>query len=379
MPVSVACPYCRTTFAVGDPAAHRAVCPRCEETVPVRPVTGSETAAPATSPLEHRLTSPKWFKPALYASCVASVVILAVGLWWVFSEPKRPVTNPTNREPDGVGPPITLAGVGYLPGTVQLVAAVRPGPLGADPRLRLAELGLPKPILDALDRLGVPLSQIDHVAVGVTALPNNAIPQVVASLVLNRPPLDEDAVLKAVGAERVSGGNHPRYKATVGGVPVHTLRVSPTVYVFATEPKDLDAVGQNRPAMGDQFRPVLREEIMNRLSPASFAWAVAVGDDRWVDLPSIKLLASILKRDDLLTRFGTGRAMAVGLSLEPGPCLRVAVQAADERAVADWFGQQLAGEGTVVEKGGGWASVATPGPLPDVVDKLARLIPPLKK
>jgi hypothetical protein len=55
------------------------------------------------------------------------------------------------------------------------------------------------------------------------------------------------------------------------------------------------------------------------------------------------------------------------------------VQAADERTVADRFGQQLAGEGTVVEPGDGWASVATPGPLPDVVDKLARLIPPVKK
>jgi hypothetical protein len=347
--------------------------------VPVRPVTAEEAAIPAVSYPAEKLTSPKWFKPALYASCVASVVILAVGLWWVFSEPKRPVTIPTTRDPDGVGPPITLAGVGYLPGTVQLVAAVRPGPLGADPRPRLAEIGLPKPILDALDRLGVPLSQIDHVAVGVTALPNNAIPQVFASLVLNRPPSDEDAVLKAVGAERVSGGDHPRYKATVGGVPVHALRVSPTVYVFATEPKDLDAVGQNRPAMGDQLRPVLREAMMNRLSPASFAWAVAVGDDRWVDLPSVKLLASIFKRDDLLTRFATGRAVAAGLSLEPDPWLRVAVQAADERVVANWFGQQLAGEGTVVEMGDGWASAATPVPLPDIATRLSKLIPPSKK
>jgi hypothetical protein len=325
------------------------------------------------------LTSPKWFKPAFFVSFVASIVILAVGLWWVFSEPKRPVTNPTTRDPDGIGPPITLAGLGYLPNSVQLIAAVRPGPLGADPRLRLAEFGLPKPILDTLDRLGVPLSQIDHVAVGVTALPNNAIPQVVACLALNRPPVDEDAVLHAVGAERVSGGDHPRYRATVGGVPVHALRVSPTVYVFATEPKDLDGVGQNRPAKGDQLRPVLREVITNRLSPASFAWVVAAGDDRWVELPFAKLVATFFKREDLLTRFAAGRAAAVGLSLEPDPWLRVAVQAADERAVADWFGQQLAGEGTVVEAGDGWASVATSGPLPDVVDKLARLFPPAKK
>ena len=34
---------------------------------------------------------------------------------------------------------------------------------------------------------------------------------------------------------------------------------------------------------------------------------------------------------------------------------------------------------TVVEAGDGWASVATPGPLPDVAAKLGRLLPPARK
>jgi len=344
--------------------------------VPVRPIEGVVT--PATAPAD-TLTSPGWFKPALYASCVLSLVILAAGLWWVFSEPKRPGTTPTGREADGLRPPVALAGLGYLPKTVQLVAAVRPGPLGPDPRAKLAEAGLPSRLLSALDGLGVPLSQVDHVALGVTALPGNAIPQVVAALVLTAPPANEDAVLKAVGAERVSGGDHPRYKATVGGFPVHAVRVSPTVYVFATEPKDLDGLEHARPVMAEHLRPPLREAMTSRLSPASFAWAVAVGDDRWTELPSVKLLASILKREDLLTRFAAGRAAAVGLSLEPDPWLRVAVQTADDRAAADWVGQQWAGEGTVVETGDGWATAATPCPLQDVAAKLGRLLPPARK
>ena len=36
MPATFPCPYCRTPVPVPDPAAARAVCPRCGETVAVR-------------------------------------------------------------------------------------------------------------------------------------------------------------------------------------------------------------------------------------------------------------------------------------------------------------------------------------------------------
>src|SRR5262245_28980669 len=112
MPVSIVCPYCRTPFSVDDPAVHRAVCPRCGETVPVRPAeAGADVNPVAIAPTE-TLTSPRWFKPTFFASCITALVILVIGLWWVFSDPKRPGSNPTARDPDGTRPPSALTGVG---------------------------------------------------------------------------------------------------------------------------------------------------------------------------------------------------------------------------------------------------------------------------
>ena len=105
----------------------------------------------------------------------------------------------------------------------------------------------------------------------------------------------------------------------------------------------------------------------------------AAGDDQWTKLPSAKALALVFKREDLLKRFASGRAVALGLSLEPDPWLRVAVNAEDVQPVGDWFGQQLAGDQTKVELVEGWATVVVPCPLKDVSTHLGKLIPPSQK
>ena len=126
--------------------------------------------------------------------------------------------------------------------------------------------------------------------------------------------------------------------------------------------------------------PALRDALVNQLSPASFAWVVAAGNDRWIDLPSIQALAKIvLKREDLLPLFSAGRVGVIGLSLEPDPVLRVVVKTDDARAVGDWFARRWADERTTVEPGDEWAIVTTPCPLAEVANKIAKLIPPAKK
>ena len=386
MPVTTTCPYCRTSFPVENPAAQRAVCPKCGETVSVKAVAQSAPLA-STAPAPS-LTSPKWFKPALYASCVAAVVILVVGLWLIYSGDRKPIESPpSSREQDGIRPPISLAGLGYLPGSTQVIVAVRPGPLVAigdatrtDPKQKLAEVGLPKPVLDAVDRLGVPLTQIDHFAVGLVLSPDNTYPRVVAVLVLSKPQADEAAWWKGIGAERVSGGEHPRYKATFGVLPVHAVRAEPTVYVFATEPKDLDGLDQSRPTNGDHLRPALWD-MLGEPAKSCVVRVGGCGGGRTLDRPAfVKFAAKFSKREDLLPAFAPGRAVAIGLSMEPDPVLRVAVKADDAKRVRDWFGQQFASEeGTQVETGDGWAAVNTPCPIAEVPARLGKLVPAMKK
>lgn len=384
MPVTIACPYCRSPIPVENLSAARVVCPQCGETVSVQ--SADRLAEMPVITRGETLTSPPWFKPAFYASCLLSALLLIGGLWWVYSDRPPPQVPPPARTVDGIPPPVAWSGLGYLPGSVQLVAAVRPGPLLAygpevrsDPRQRLSETGIPKPVLDALDRLGVPLGQIDHVAVGLSLPPDDAFPRVVLTVVFTEPPSDEAVVLKAVGAERVTGGDFPRYKVTLGGLPMQLVRATPSAYVFATEPKDLEGFDRPRPVAGEQFRSTLRDAVTLRLSPASFAWVAAVGDDGWTKLPSVKLAAQFFNRNDLLPRFAPGRACVIGLSLESVPTVRIAVNAADAAAVGDWLGQQWAGEATEIEVGEGWAGAVTRCKFAEVPARIGGLIPPVRK
>jgi hypothetical protein len=70
--------------------------------------------------------------------------------------------------------PLELAGLSYLSPDSNIVLAVRPGPIlahaektGQSPQALLTGAGVPPPVLATLDRLGVPLGDIDHLAAGV--------------------------------------------------------------------------------------------------------------------------------------------------------------------------------------------------------------------
>ena len=51
---------------------------------------------------------------------------------------------------------------------------------------------------------------------------------------------------------------------------MQAVRATPTIYLFATETKDLTLAESPHPATGEHLRPKLRETIANHLSPASF-------------------------------------------------------------------------------------------------------------
>lgn len=384
MTVRVSCPFCNTGLTLpGAPPTGRVQCPRCGESFPVKPP-GEETAPgdpvepgppPSTNgtPAGHaRPPSPRAFgAPAFIAAWLAALV-LGVVLYTVLRRENggRPPTPPDTRanKPAVTVPPAAVPGLAYLPADTAVAFAAQPGAIApyaertqTDPRQLLAAAGVPEPVFAALDKTGVKLDQIDHVAGGLVTAADSAIPRAVVVLALRQPLADEGAFRQALGATRFTApSGATRDRVTVGGLPAEMLRIDPTTYLFGTDGRDLESAtkaGGRGPA---HLSAGLRES-MARLSPASVAWVATDARD-WAANPSVQLLAQV-RTADWPQRLAGVRAAAAGVSLEPDPRLTLAVRAADAQAVkklTDGLAKALAGRQSVIGSTDDWATAELP-------------------
>src|SRR5437764_6448406 len=189
-------------------------------------------------------------------------------------------------------PPAELAGLGFLPPDVNLLAAVQPGPIFAhaertnqDPRELLSKAGVPDAVFTTLNRAGLTLPQIDHVVVGTNA---REFPRLVVVLVLRRPLPDEDAFLHALDARPDPQGRANRLVAQLANLPMELVRVSDRVWVFGLGDKDLTPLGRGGSGTGAGHLSLgLQEMLSQRLPPDAAAWAAA-DSDRWAENPLIR-------------------------------------------------------------------------------------------
>jgi hypothetical protein len=323
----------------------------------------------------------------MLVSCVVSVLLAIGGTYYVLNrKPAETTPSSAERKPGILPPPVALPALAYLPSNTNVVAGFSPGPLVVYAEVNntttdklLADSGLPKVIPEALKRLGVPLNQIDHVVAGLGLAEDNAIPQVTVVLVLKGAMADEAEFWKAIGAERVSGGARPKYKATFGGLPTVAVRVTPTVVVFSTEAQVVDKISGERPPSVEHFSPGLKDTLATKLSPASFLWLATGTKDQWAKSPTVQLALTATNRKDLLAWIARGQALAVGLSLEPDPWIQVAVKAdngATAMALSDYLATQWAGDRTEVETTrDDWSVVKAFCPLADTAKMLDLFIP----
>lgn len=376
MSVRVSCPFCNAAVPLAEiPPGRRVPCPRCGETFPVKGEVG-ESAGPAPSlngePVPPPPAAPGWSLRSLAAvGGAVGLVLFAVAL--LLTKRPPPPTEPTAPKPAAgptTFPPAAVPGLRYLPAESAVVAAVQPGPLvahaartGTDPRQLLAKAGVPDAVFAALDRLGLKLEDVDHLAAGLVLPADSAVPRLVVAAKLRQPPADDTDLLRRLKADRYrTPGGETRYKVDLGGLPVRLARPDPLTLLFATDDPDLDRA--SKPAAGSDHLPAGLRETLAQLSPASVVWAATDADD-WAAKPTVKAGLLVLKRPDLADRLKAVRAAGVGLSLEPELRATVALRAAgDGDRFRDSVAAAVAGKDVQIGGAGLWTTVeADPGEL----------------
>jgi len=355
MSVRLSCPSCNTAFALaGLPADRRATCPRCGDVFPIRGEVTEDSATPAEpTPLpntKHQTPNTKsgWsIGRTVAVALTLGLIGFAVGLVVYYSRESKPKPQPQPDPPAATTatPPAQLAALGYLPAECNVVVAVQPGPLLAfaartnqEPRALLAQAGLPQQVLAALDRVGLTLSQIDHIVGGVPVGDVLEL-RITLVLVLKQPLADEDAFLKKLKA-KPAPGKKPRYAVDVGaGAKLSLARVSPTVWVFGLDDKDFAAVerGGFGPG-GTQFRGSESDGLRKMIAsvpPDAAVWVAADDDTDWAQKPIVKLAAEASPEvKKLLPELSGGRGGVFALTFGEKLRMRLFVRTVDT-ATAD--------------------------------------------
>jgi hypothetical protein len=300
------------------------------------------------------------------------VLGLAAGLAVYYTRSHKPKPEPEPQPEPVVAsanatPPAQLLGLGYLPAECNVVLAVQPGPIltyaertKQDPRELLGRFGVPQQVLTAFDLAGLPLVQIDHLAGGAFIGNEGDELRVALALVLKQPLPNEEQFLLALKAKPMLP-KQARWSVAPGGVPLSPVlaKVSPTVWVFGLNERDLSAVdrGGFGPG-GTQFRGGDSEGVRKMIAsvpPDAAAWVAADDDRDWTQKPLVKLAAQSKDVKPWLPVLKEGRGGLVAVRIGESPRLRLFVRCADDATgerVRSYF-QTRAGEMESATAGGG--------------------------
>jgi hypothetical protein len=278
---------------------------------------------------------------------VLVAVVLAVlgflaGLTVYYTREPKPNPEPAPAPAITATPPAQLVGLGYLPAECNVVFALQPGPLleyaartKQEPRELLARAGVPDPVLNVLDSVGLP--QIDHLAGGIYIPdPGDSEMRVALVLVLKQPLANEDAFLKRLRTKPIED-KHARWVVEVNAGPFTPLltRATPTVWVLGLNDRDFGPVARGGFGPGGtQFR--LRE-VLASVPPEAAVWLAADDDRDWMQKPLLKLLATwpdVKKSAPVLSGaltggLSAGRGLVFALTVADKPRMRVLVRTAE--------------------------------------------------
>jgi hypothetical protein len=353
------CPFCNAVVPSPTPE----FCPRCEERLPG----GTVSAVPTAS---SKATSPLWFRIGFPLSCVASLVLLIVGLVLVNRDESRPPVPPTKSTTSEFGPatvpPLGIIGLRYLPANSNIVAAVQTAPLATyaerlktDPKQLLRDAGLPESVFESLARAGVPFESIDHLAMGLTLSDDDAIPGAMVVVALKAAPADASSLTKQIQKEKL----FTLFTAAI---------VGERFLILVTDAKSMPR--EPKPN-ADHLAPAIRETIHNQISPAAVAW-LATDTQSWHERPAIKAAIQVVSRPELPALIARGRALALSFSLEPEFNVGLAVKCDSEetaKQLQDFLGIKGAGKPWVIGGTEGWAVVdaaVPPKEIPALVKSL---------
>ena len=398
MALRVSCPYCNTSFtAAAVPASGRVPCPRCGDAFPVRTgeaeAEGESPEAVSAVSLDEssrpRSSQAKSSSRVPAIAAVAAILALAIGAGWYYFRDWAG-GNPAQSDPSTIAAaPTSLHGLAFVPTDANLLFALQPGPIiayaersGQDPRVLLSQAGFPPSLFVALDRAGVPLQQIDHIAVGAHVPDSDDFARfrVAMALVLRTSLDDEDRFLEELQARPVERRGRKWYEATasvipgVGRISILLVKATPEVWVFGWSEEDLEPAARGAGASG--YPSWLDETAAERL-PADAAIWLASDDERWSEKPIVRLALAQFKRKDLLPILAEGQAVAAGLSLGEQPRLRVSIRCRDSQIaeqLKSYFEEKVTEPGTRHGSEGEWAMLDGPVDPLQVPEKLKGLL-----
>jgi hypothetical protein len=298
---------------------------------------------------------------------VIALAFLAVGLGLLYFRGGFKRFEPVEPPRVDALRPLDLRGLGYLPPDANIVFAVQPGSLLAyaqrnnnDPRAVLTQAGVPPVVLATLDRLGIALEDIDHVAGGLT-VPDTDLSglRFALALVLRRSP-NEDHFLDQLKAKRVEEDGKTWYDVEFAGLSLKLAKAADRTWVFGWAVRDLDAAtGEGK----TQLPPGVRNVIETQVPPDAAGW-IASDSARWAEKkPVAFLLATRGWTPDRLAVVAKGRAAAIGVTLGDPPRVRVAVRCADAGSAEHlraYFAAKATAPGANHDGAGEWATLDLP-------------------
>lgn len=287
---SLTCPYCNAyvPMPAGAAPGQRLPCPRCGEAFPYRPPeTGGEGPVPFSpngnpppfpDPRPEAPPPPRrWSNRAVAGGVLGVMAVMAVaGLIFAFK------TVPNRRSHDPKGP------IGYLPGDVNVIAAVQLREALADPGghefLNQLHLGPVEAGMASVEKwTGLKREEINQVVLGLK-LDGHGIPRLTL-VVQTRDPYGEKEVREALHADRPierGGKTLYRFKLPVAA-PLATQAelwcASDTILVIGLA-QDLDAVPLSPQSGVDHFSAPLQGLLRDQVSYNPQAWVVA-HSDQW--------------------------------------------------------------------------------------------------
>ena len=371
---ALVCPLCNTPFDLpGVPG--RVVCPRCGEAIPAKllpAIAGGSVAAAVDRPAPPEIAPGTSLRRIVQAVAVLfAAVAVAIGAVRYFKDDPKPDATPPMAIPLPTRPPMSLAALRHFPPDTQILAAFQTSPLiqyanriDRKPEVLLVELGLPVALFEGLAKAGIPLDQIDHIAVGASLAESMKLS---VALMLREPIRSESAFREALKA-RQNADKPGRSRVDLPGLPLplDLHKFDGTTYLFSSDATALDAM--LKPQENAEFlRPGLRESI-GKLDPSSFAW-LATDNQNWAELPTLKLLAALAKREDLPKRLKGIRALTTGLGLSSDLSGTTAVRLADAEAIREFEAKartRIAGPNTQMTADGDWRIVRVTGLTPAV-------------
>ncbi|MGL4421624.1 MAG: hypothetical protein ACRCZF_13230 [Gemmataceae bacterium] len=336
MAFRVVCSVCNAENRLPHlPADGAAICPRCGERYIVHaPIEVPDTEAvneiPSAEPTKKKTPIGLFlFLSVLFVTGFAVMI-------WNSNRPAqlKPDSNgqqifprPTDTRVPAVRPPKILKGWEYLPPTVNIVAAVQPGPVvlraGRDQPgpeadadsaalAALSTAGVPTAATDFLKTTGLKPSQIETLFVGITLAGDNLFPGVAILLELREPLTNEAMFFKALNAERQPKPGPTTYNVKVQQLPLQLRKIDATKYLFGLTDADLVAAEKPSRAALDTWLPAVTSQI----SPASFLF-LATAEENWAEKPALKLLLKDPAKNPLPIGLTLPRQLAIGLGYEP--------------------------------------------------------------